>query len=499
MKVSLRKSGMLIMVMLVVALLLAACSGNNNGNGETVPVATPGNDAVETPPPPPPADDDATVAHVEYETSTRSGIHEPRDMGGRTLMIASDWGNAMPFSRLGYEEPDPATAGNYFIDRLIWDNAQRVYREFNFVLDYVTIAEDLTSVFTASVMAGDPIGDLVFLSGGQQLSAIVGDLIMPLTVANLPNSDVLGAQIYGRVSNHAFGQPWSLYYSSLSPHIFMMGVNLDIINAIGAPNPVDLFNQGRWTWEAALDIMRMATRDTTGDGTFDQWGIAGQPGDLMNHFIAANDGIFVDDNLQYAFDHPNTIEALEFMETIFHEGLWQYDPVMGADPTDWGRNFFAFHEGNAALFKSIFWGMNGGDLPFEFAVVPFPTGPSNTTGSTWGSGWDGGLTFPHGSSWDPADLLMIAEEFLAWPGPYVELIVEGGLTTARETFRTEEDVQRWAANSHNVRRDIGHVVPEFNWVSGDFAGYFISREMNVMQAIEAYRAPQQELLDLFFR
>ncbi|MCL2285486.1 MAG: extracellular solute-binding protein [Firmicutes bacterium] len=498
MKPFLRKSITLIAFLLVLVLVFAAC-GRDNGSvtTDTPPPPVAGNNDVTPPPPPPDNDDPATAAE---DAPRLGGIHQPRDLGGRTIMVTSYFDNAIAFTAQDWEEPDPATADNYFIDRLIWDNARRVEQEFNISLDSTNIyIHDLVAALTTSVMAGDAIGDIVFLNGDMILSAVIGDLIMPITGINLPNSDFLGPQIFGRPINDLHNEYWAFVgRGGVSIHNVMMGVNLDIIHAIGAQNPVDLYNQGRWTWDAALEIMRMATRDTTGDGVFDQWGIAAQPGDLINAFIATNDGILVDDNFIYAFDHPNTVEALEFMETIFREGLWQYDPILGINVGDWARNFFAYQEGRAALFISILWGMNDGNLPFEFAVVPFPTGPSNTTGAVQAGGWGGGYTLPFGSSWAPEDLLMIVEEFWAWPGDEPELLLEEGIGWPRSVFLTEEDVQRHLSINTKTTMDVGNTVPQFNWIFGTFANHFANGTMTVMEAIEAYRGPQQELLDLFF-
>jgi len=498
-----RKASLFIVVVLVLVLVLAACNRDSDNNNVT-PTPQPGGTDVAPPPPPAPIDvptgaDDAYLGVVD-DGPVRAGLHEPKDLGGRTILVGSWWDGTIPFSLYGWDEPDPATSDNYFLHRMMWDNAQRVYSEFNFnlqevIIDYGYVLETLT----ASVMAGDAFADIVLLSGSMQLMAITGDLIQSLDDINLPNSDVLGPQIYGRVFTEAFGNRWSFWDNRPESNGQFLGVNLDIINAIGAPNPVDLFNQGRWTWDAMLEIMRMATRDTTGDGTIDQWGIAAQPDNITFNLIAANDGIMVDDNLQYAFDHPNTIAALELTEIIFRESLWQYDPVQGMDTGDWGRNFWAFQEGNAALFVAATWAMNDGDLPFEFAAVPFPLGPNSTSGNVRMAGWDQALTFPHGSSWNAADILMVVEEFWAWAGDEPELMFEDGLGWPRTIFLTEDDVQRVIYVGRHAARDIGMVVPEYSWVLGAFIEYFATQEMTVLPAVESRRGPQQELLDNFFR
>jgi len=505
MKAFSRKASLFIVAALVLVLLFAACTNNDSDdNNVTLPAVTGGTDAPTPPPPPAPIDvptdhDDAYLGIVDDTPARTGGIHDPRDLGGRTIIAGNWWEGTIPFAWDG-EEPDPATASNYFMDRMIWENAQRVFQEFNFSIEEVIMDyEYVLSTLTASVMAGDPVADIMLLSGGMQLTAIRGDLILPLDSINLPNSDILGPQIYGRVFTEAFGNRWTFWDNRPESNGQFLGVNLDIINAIGAPNPVELYNRGQWTWDAMLEIMRMATRDTTGDGMLDQWGIAAQPGDIAFNLIGANDGIMVDDNLQYAFDHPNTVAALELMEIIFHESLWQYDPVAGMDVGNWGTNFFAFQEGRAALFVGMTWAMNDGDLPFEFAAVPFPMGPANTSGNVRMWGWDQALVFPHGSNWDAADILMVVEEFWSWPGDEPELMQEDGLGWPRSIFLTEDDVQRVAYVGRHANRDIGMVVPEYSWVLGAFLEYFANREMTVLPAIESRRGPQQELLDSFFR
>jgi multiple sugar transport system substrate-binding protein len=496
MKAFSRKASLVIIVLLVMVLVLAAC--NRNGNNEVTPDPTPA--GQETPPPPPPAPEPADEQEPEPEGPALAGIHPVKDMGGRTITIGCWWENAFNFSGMGWEEPDPATADNYFIARKQWDNAQRVRAEFNVNFAETVLEHDaMLETLTATVMAGDPFADIVMLGGGMILSAVVGDLIIPLDSVNLPNSDILGPQVYGHTVNSFRDERWSFMPNTPFLDAFTIGINMDIINAIGAPNPQELFDRGLWTWDAMLDIMRTATRDTDGDGMFDQWGLAGQPGDIMFYFIGANDGPLVSADLNYYLDHPNTVEALEFMETIFRERLWEYDPVLGMEVGDWGRNFNAFAEGNSAFWPATTWAMRGGDLPFDFLTVPFPLGPSNTSGNTQLFGWRQSWTLTFGSDWDPADLLIIAEEFWSWPGDEPDLMPDEELGWPRGVWRTEQCVQHVFYSGLNMNNDIGMVVPQYNWVFGAFVNYFANQEMTVMQAIETHRGPSQELLDAFFR
>lgn len=505
------KTRKLILVMLALGMvLLAACNrtqeNDYNGDSEITPPAEITNETPEPTPPEPeppvePYEPEEVYEPVE-EVSRRSGVHEPRDLGGNTLRVGGWWPGTLRFSvPLGVsEEPDPATAANYFEARMIWDNARRAEQEFNFSLEEVIIdGMEIPAVLTASVMAGDPFADIVMANGNMTLPFSMGDLIHRLDTIDLPGSDLLGPQIYSRFMAEGFGHAWAFNSSAPGTVAHTIGVNLDIINAIGAQNPVDLFNSGQWTWAAMLDIMRLATRDTTGDGNNDQWGFAGVPSELLRNFIAANDGMLVTDDLNYGLDHPNTIEAMEFVEIIFREGLWETDPAMPIDIHDWGRNFWAFQSGNSALFLCMTWNMNDGDLPFEFAVVPIPLGPSNTSGHTFLGGWRQGLVLPHGSPWSPADVLMVAEEYFAWPGIEHELLLGPALTATRNIYLTEADAQRQVNESHNMRMDMGYNIQEFMWRLPNFVYHFINQEMTVVQAVETYRGPMQEILDMFFR
>jgi hypothetical protein len=152
------------------------------------------------------------------------------------------------------------------------------------------------------------------------------------------------------------------------------------------------------------------------------------------------------------------------------------------------------------LFPTVTWGLNNSPPAFNFAFVPFPTGPNNTSGSTWISGFQQGISVPVGSAWDVADILIILEELYSWPCDEPELLFEAGaIDWMRDVFLTEADVQRAIYAGITARADAGRDVAEYYWVLGDFASHFWEREMDVMQAVEYHRGPRQEMLDMRFR
>jgi len=422
------------------------------------------------------------------------------DLGGRIIRAVSYGGRdyTIAFSS-SQNEPDPATTDNYVTARRIFDNALRVKNSFNFEIENISISDawDVPAILTTSVMAGDPIADVAFLHGHMKLPLILDNIILPLDSINLPNSDILGAQVFGSVHSEIFGERWSFGPNTLVTLPIMLGVNLDIINAIDAPNPVDLYNRGQWTWDVWLYIMRLATGDTTGNGVVNRFGIAGTPA-FLAHLITANDGRMVSDDFQYYLCSPNTLEALEFGETIFREGLWECGGF--ARPM---YNWWTFQRGNSAFFTLMNWMMLDDNilpsLTYEFAAVPFPLGPSNTSGIGVLGGWNNALVFPRGSDWDQAEILMVVEEFLTWHGGEPDIFADPRIVTIRNTLPTEDDVQRVINTGRHEHFCYGVIVQDdFAMVIFHFADYFISGEKTALQAVEAYRVSYQELLDDFF-
>jgi len=487
-----------LVILAVLMFSLAVVSACNNNDA---PAPAPGQDPVTgdnvTPTPP---DTPAPPTQQVGRLGDNQGVHEPRDFGGRTLTIGSWWQD--PIGTWLWTEPEP-DAMNYALLRMMWENARRVEREFNVRFDQVQVpsAEFLSNLAT-SVVAGEPMADIVFLNGTMQLEAM-GSVIRPFNSSAMGDGrGLMGSQDFaGPITLDENGNIWAINYHSVIGDAFILGVNLDIIDAEGLPNPVELYEAGEWTWDAMLDIMRRATRDTDGDGVIDQFGIGGQPGDIAQHLIGANDGIMVDANLNYGFDHPHSIRALEFVEQIFHEQLWSPEAGGIMDTSNWDRNFFAWNrEANIVFSPMVTWGLNDVPPTFEFAAVPFPMGPDNTSGNTWLTGMRQGICAVVGSSWDIDDIVIIIDELFSWPGDYPGILFAAGqIDWLRETFLTPGDVSRAVQAGLSSATDVGRDVAQYYWILGYFVEQFWNREMDVMQAIEYFRGPRQEMLDRRFR
>jgi len=505
--------------LLLLALFITACGRNTNP-----PQITHDDNA----PPPPPRQyftDDEELTEQDVRTW---GIHEPIDFNGRVITVGMLQRVGLPPRMLPFlnNEPDPRTSTNYTRDRMIWDNARRVEREFNFTIEEIELAgpNQLGHQLRTSVAAGNAFADIVLLPPDMILEAAVNNWIQPLDTISLPGSDLLGLQIYSRFTAEGLGHAWAFSTTEPSLSAFTLGVNLDVIHAAGAPNPVELFNSGHWTWDAMLEIMRATTIDTTGDGTIDQWGIAElltfsgigrfqriDQCNLLRNFIGANDGMLITDDFNYGLDHPNSIEAMAFVEIILQEGLMRPNETWSSGGS--ALRFPWITDGNSAFTMgrtgdSSIWYAHASELPFEFAVVPLPTGPSNTSGNTWLGGWEEGLVLPWGSSWEAAELLMIMEEYFSWAGNEPERISDIPIIWTNSVILSGEDAVRQLDAMHTKRMDLGVHVPGFASRLNDIINNLTPQphpsmtwwyNRTAQEAAETMRELLQPELDRFFR
>jgi len=487
--------------------------------------------APDTPPPhnpyapPPPVAGAATLDVDETLTAARGNIHTPQDFLEQTITIATLTPNAIHAMQLPSRnrEPDPAISTNYQRDRRIWDNARRVERQFNFIIEETIPAGParMQHLLRSSSLAGDAFADIVVAAPELTLAAAVGEWVHRLDEIDLPGSDLLGPQLYSRFVAEGFDHAWAFYTSEPDITAFTIGVNLDIIDAIGAPNPVQLYHSGQWTWDAMLDIMRLATRDISGDGEIDQWGISTHMYSFLMHMVAANDGVLITDSLELALDHPATVEAVEFVRTIIREELYRA-PLHVSESGFIVLDYSCFHDSASVFITDTTWLRErwSDNRPppypvpsFEFAVLPLPIGPSSTSDATWMGGWREGLLFPHGADHTPASLLTVIEEYFSWPGDDIHFIHNIPITWGDGILLDNESAMRHLNTANNARFDTGlYLLDRANAISqviifhestiSELLWTTFPRRAEtrpVVELVDELREPVQLVIDNFFR
>jgi hypothetical protein len=247
-------------------------------------------------------------------------------------------------SETGDPAPDPETEENYEITRRIWNTMRQLEYTYNVTFSSPVMARrEILPTLTSTVQAGDPIADFVFLEGSWVFTALMGGLLMEAAVYAASTSDLWAENRFLMPAVVFDDQVWSFHTARPRHERTGLGVNLDILYARGAENPVDLYEQGLWTWDAFREIMYLSTRD--GDG------IIGDAATIITHLIASNDGVMVDEYRNYGFAHPHTMAALEFVYEIFDAGWFNTRPG-----ENWASGTTAFfsrstpHMGRGGIF-----------------------------------------------------------------------------------------------------------------------------------------------------
>ncbi|MCL2740749.1 MAG: hypothetical protein FWE70_01380 [Oscillospiraceae bacterium] len=119
----------------------------------------------------------------------------------------------------------------------------------------------------------------------------------------------------------------------------LMWYNKEMVDQLGMSDPLDLWKQGRWTWDAWVELAMAMTQDLTGDGNMDTFGYAGW---MYGTWQIPSNGVdFVtfdaDGMPTFAMDHK-WVTAKEFTDDMSQK--------YGIVPWDWWTDPFGrFYEG----------------------------------------------------------------------------------------------------------------------------------------------------------
>jgi multiple sugar transport system substrate-binding protein len=182
---------------------------------------------------------------------------------------------------------------------------------------------------------------------------------------------------YNPANNQSGAASGALWGLPRDVSTFALYLNLDLINEAGAPDPRELAKQGKWDWEAFLDVAkktRALGSDIYGYGASAWWGPYGV---WLN---AAGGGFFNADRTACALNTPESLKGLEFQRALYQE----YDVATpyGEDPEP------PFRAGKVAMFQNGRWATPGvRTVTFEWDVVELPKGPNGNQGNWlfWGA------------------------------------------------------------------------------------------------------------------
>jgi len=278
------------------------------------------------------------------------------DLGGRTIKVVAWWNMS-----IGGE--DPASVARR-------ENLEALMKKHNFKIEYEAIDYgEYHDRLTASLMAGQPIGDIVRIGKSFMIPSLVKqDLFHPIEEEWIKND---------RVFNQRFTTEFFQYkgkgYAFTNAANMATGIfyNKTLMRRLGIKPLQEYVDADNWTWDTFIEVAKSANKDTTGDGKIDAWGLA--VASFLEQALAANETDLVAADKQN-LDDPRVIEALNFILKLNTEGVPR--PSEGGDWRE-PRNFFV--QGNTLMYAGADWETGGlkNDMPdYELGFLPFPKGPS---------------------------------------------------------------------------------------------------------------------------
>lgn len=288
---------------------------------------------------------------LAQDYTPRPGVLSPEqvDFGGKTVTIL--------VGDLGYTGPNGGFPSE---DRIAEAEAL-----FNVKIATQSLGTSgVADTITARILAGDSTLDIIRMPHRYGYYSLVSANML------LPISDILPAEYYEKLPNadrfcieklqyqnkfYGFGIVYGLFNSTMMFTFY----NRDIIEREGLPDPYDLYLAGEWSLDAMTELAMAATRDLTGDGVPDQFGIEEGSISHSNRVfrIAGANGAELakpdsDGKWVFAYDQP---EALEILSII---AKWRYDLKVAGGSLNGGTALFNTHNHLAgARNYTINWGM----------------------------------------------------------------------------------------------------------------------------------------------
>lgn len=445
---------MMISLVLVMFLLITACSTGSSAQTEPETKA--------------PQEEQAT-----NETEPKNETSTPEmdfDMGGRTIKVVAWWNMEMTDSN-----PDN-------IQRI--ENLEALKKKHNFNIEYISIDfGEYQEKVVASLMAGEPLGDIVRLGKSYAIPALTKqDLLWP--VDEYTKNDKVFNQ---KTTNQYMQYEGRGYGFTEDQSSFISGIfyNRTLMQELGMKPLQEYVDEDQWNWDTFIEVAKKANKDRNNDGKLDTWGLA-QRG-LLEPVLYSNEASLTNGDKQN-LDDPKTKEALSFVSRMATEQVGR-----ASEGGDWTEPATFFRQGNTLMYSGAMYEIEGikTDMQdYDIGFLPFPKGPSATAYHSGESQYQA-LTIPKAVE-HPEQLMYIWEKINEIDSIYDY----PGQSTLETHLADEADIE----NARTVAD--GMLVLDHNTFPSlpfwDFNGELVDG-VSVSTVIEKYKAPFQAAIDEVYK
>lgn len=297
------------------------------------------------------------------------------DLGGQTVTIAS-------YNAGGKREYFAPGGGGMGI-------LEEVEERFNVQIEFADLSwGGLLDEVMTSISAGDPIGDILYMTNRHLAELAAEGALMPLDdilgddyFTSLPGIHSRMRELYSSFRGQNFGISVNGNYQFEVDIASAQGIiwNKTMFEEAGLPNLNEIQNAGDWTWDKMEELATALTQDTDGDGEIDQWGVGARldpwPIDLDCSLISNSSNVFryVDNVPTYTLNEPEGLAVFEFWRN-----MQELEVVKVGDHFDLHAEFDAQRIGmfRIDLFALPGHSRNAAELGFDVGWVFYPKGPA---------------------------------------------------------------------------------------------------------------------------
>lgn len=174
---------------------------------------------------------------------------------------------------------------------------------------------------------------------------------------------------------------------------YMLYARADWLEEAGAQLPIET-----WTWDEFIEIAQNMTKDVTGDGIVDQWGLAWTGtapfNDMPVEFklLEAEGGLW-DDSCKALYDTPSGFDAMQFQVDLVNKFKVTPPEIVTYSLEDAQEQFVSGRYGmiiNTTGRFSTVKGLVTWDKE-DLVMLPWPTDDGSQTGPVFLEAWDVGV------------------------------------------------------------------------------------------------------------
>lgn len=312
------------------------------------------------------SDDGSSGADGDAAAEVTSIDDAVANLDGKTITVAtSSMGSDNPYSAKAKEntaEGQDSDEKKKFLD----DFQEKTGVTIEFVdLDPAQQVESITS----SVLAGDPIADVVRVNAGNYETLVRTGMLEDIsTISELLLGDDRLPNKWEVQIGHILDGYYAIGRDDI-PKPEMLAFDTDLLTKAGMDEtPFDLWKRGEWTWDNARNYFTEVKAGLGDDYTV--WG--DYPSYIRAYGIASGGVTAVEQDGTINYTDPGVYEAMEYYKGLYDDGILKFYFDENGD-RDYQQAEEAWTSGNSVFFSLQHWKTKSmAETGKSYGMVPYP-------------------------------------------------------------------------------------------------------------------------------